>query len=1269
MKGLDVLLSVVTTVAMITSQVCAEGVTYRVTLSYRMRAGKTLPVSVHLLRDGDVATVTVTLVNVVSKAVIASAPSQQVRGGETPYVFKLPVPADVKNQAGTSSSSYEVRVKAIGDVNFDRTAAMTLEEKSFSIFVQTDKAIYKPGQTVMIRALAMNPDLTLLNSAMDILIKDPAGNVIRQWKNIKGGNTGVVELSMPTSTKPPLGNWAIDVSTQGHKEVIYFSIEKYDLPKFETILEVPKKVLTSDGIKGIASAKYTFGKPVAGADVNVVIKLNDYLSGLPRMKTFSGKLNGKGQFEFQITNQEIIALSNPGVNKKAEVIATVTDESTRHRIETNADIDFEEKEVQLAFLPISPDTFKPGLPSSAYLSVTKYDGTLLSTKESIAVQFEINTKAGLKTINKKYYPSATGLLRVDQTLPKEAESVTIKATSKGVTLTRTLQKAFSPSDNFIKVTMYSKVSPKVGESIEFSAFTTEKVTVITYQVYAKGVMVDESAVFSNNEEGDELFIISIEADDVLAPSARLVVFYFREDGEVVADSISFKVEGFSENPVSVTYSKDKVKAGEDVTLVISAKPGSSVFLLGVDKSVRILEDGNDITQEKVTEELASYDYVSGTSGLWQYVASSGWPYSIQGSDAKSLFKNAEIHILTDGDLSDKTASLTTANTYNRIGAEYLCRSKDCISESYLRQIIQGPAPVPVPVPAPTPAPASALAFEEVFVPVEKIRSFFPERWLWSMITIGSNGIFLKQETAPDTITTWVTTAFAVHLQYGLSVLPQAVELTTFQDLFVTLDLPYSVIRGEDICLRSFAFNYQDTPLQMRMTLGQADGINNVVVEPSPGNPSNLVETRRSVSVTQDLGLVESSTVQEVEFCFTPTKLGEIPIRINLTSSVPGDGVEYKLLVEPEGSRQVQTVTVLLEARPNIVFTRSVPLNFPSTAVQGSQVITVKISGNLLVSIIANLNDLLRLPYGCGEQNMIFFAPNVFLINYLQRTNTYTPALAHNAEMFMLTGYQREITFQHTDGSFSAFGNRDSSGSMWLTAFVTKCFVQAVALKNTVVTIDPKTIISSIKWMIARQDRNGPFPEPGNVIHKEIQGGSAEGDALTAFVLISLAEASNKFEDLSPADQQSLQNAITKARMYLERRLKDLSDSYDLAIVTYAFHLVGSSMKDAAFQKLLQKAITSGDKKHWERHAQSTALNIEMTSYTLLTYVLRGDVQGGLPILRWLLQLRGPNGGFQSTQDTVVGLQALAEMAAANHNPVAVPFRVTVSWTVRRSGVQ
>lgn len=29
-----------------------------------------------------------------------------------------------------------------------------------------------------------------------------------------------------------------------------------------------------------------------------------------------------------------------------------------------------------------------------------------------------------------------------------------------------------------------------------------------------------------------------------------------------------------------------------------------------------------------------------------------------------------------------------------------------------------------------------------------------------------------------------------------------------------------------------------------------------------------------------------------------------------------------------------------------------------------------------------------------------------------------------------TGYQRQLTYKHQDGSYSAFGERDASGSMW-----------------------------------------------------------------------------------------------------------------------------------------------------------------------------------------------------------------------------------------------
>lgn len=57
------------------------------------------------------------------------------------------IPRNLNVVGGERPSGYEVRVKAIGDVNFDQAAPVTLEDKSFSIFIQTGKAIYKPGQT------------------------------------------------------------------------------------------------------------------------------------------------------------------------------------------------------------------------------------------------------------------------------------------------------------------------------------------------------------------------------------------------------------------------------------------------------------------------------------------------------------------------------------------------------------------------------------------------------------------------------------------------------------------------------------------------------------------------------------------------------------------------------------------------------------------------------------------------------------------------------------------------------------------------------------------------------------------------------------------------------------------------------------------------------------------------------------------------------------------------------------------------------------------
>jgi len=49
------------------------------------------------------------------------------------------------------------------------------------------------------------------------------------------------------------------------------------------------------------------------------------------------------------------------------------------------------------------------------------------------------------------------------------------------------------------------------------------------------------------------------------------------------------------------------------------------------------------------------------------------------------------------------------------------------------------------------------------------------------------------------------------------------------------------------------------------------------------------------------------------------------------------------------------------------------------------------------------------------------------------------------------------------------------------------------------------------------------------------------------------------------------------------------------------------------------------------YVQAPAIDVEMTSYALLTYVEQRRMSEALPVVKWLLTQRNPEGGFVSTQ--------------------------------------
>ena len=104
---------------------------------------------------------------------------------------------------------------------------------------------------------------------------------------------------------------------------------------------------------------------------------------------------------------------------------------------------------------------------------------------------------------------------------------------------------------------------------------------------------------------------------------------------------------------------------------------------------------------------------------------------------------------------------------------------------------------------------------------------------------------------------------------------------------------------------------------------------------------------------------------------------------------------------------------------------------------------VKISGDILAPSLANLDKLVKMPTGCGEQNMIGMAPNVYATEYMIGTGNRDPTVEAKAKEYMLSGFASQQKFRHPNGAYSVWGpQQDKVGSLWLTSFVVKVFSQA-----------------------------------------------------------------------------------------------------------------------------------------------------------------------------------------------------------------------------------
>lgn len=370
-------------------------------------------------------------------------------------------------------------------------------------------------------------------------------------------------------------------------------------------------------------------------------------------------------------------------------------------------------------------------------------------------------------------------------------------------------------------------------------------------------------------------------------------------------------------------------------------------------------------------------------------------------------------------------------------------------------------------------------------PTDCFNSYF------SYIIHSSNGTITLTKTVPDTITSWIITGLSVNSNFGLGLTKNPKTLKVFQPFFISVNLPYSVKRGEIVSIPIVVFNYLETDLPTELIVHNDDGKFEFVDDSKDTTGSK----KRSITVPSNNGLTSTYLIRF-------KKAGEIPIKVTATSATAGDAIERILKVEPEGVPQFVNEAIFVDLRDSKEkFETERNVIVPANAVPDSVKINVNAIGDLLGGTMENLQNLIRLPTGCGEQNMLKFVPNIVVLDYLKAANSLKSNVESKAIKYLLSGYQRELTYRHRDGSFSSFGKLDKSGSTWLTAFVAKSFNQA----KKYIDIEDKVIDEALMWLSLSQAKDGSFPEAGQISHEALQGASNKGIALTAYTAIAFLE--------------------------------------------------------------------------------------------------------------------------------------------------------------------
>ncbi|KAM8765901.1 LOW QUALITY PROTEIN: C3 and PZP-like alpha-2-macroglobulin domain-containing protein 8 [Rhynchonycteris naso] len=1101
-----------------------------------------------------------------------------------------------------------------------------------SVFIQMDKPVYKPQHRVLMSVITITPDLRPINEKLEayILVSGLSASALAQlgpWgsrmmeKHLEPVCYGIINMTFPLSDQSVQGQWFIFDEMQGHVDNKSFEVQKYG----------------------------TFGKPISGTlmidmTTNGVGNSQEVRRPIPRtMKIHSSQ-------DFNICVRDMTPADIPEhFRGTVSIWAMVTAMDGSQQVAFDDSTPIQKQLVDVRYSKVTRKQFT-GLSYVGMVELFYPDGSL-ANGVTVQIKAELTPKYSIYTTESVSRKELVGF--EIPSIPTSAQHVWLETMVMALSrkpagdqyLPSYLSRSwYSPSQCYLQLQPPSHPM-QVWEEVHFSVKSTCPCSfTLYYEVVAWGNIVlsgqqpahhpvekqvaaleklihlthlseTESATPASELSGC-MTSLQLTVTSSVVPLSHLLVFYIRENGEGLADSL-FTVETFSENQVSLTYSENETQPGEVVDLRVRAARDSCASVALVDKSVYLLRSDFRLTPAQKLEDYDASDAFGWEDGpFWcAGLTFRGWCSSFVFLWSCTITKDSGLAVTEIG----------------------LVVMTDLVSLNHWQD---GSLYTDEAVPSFQPHTGSvvAVASRQPSRAEMRKRTFFPETWIWHCLDISDpSGEETFSVQVPDSIISWVGKAVGLSSVWDLGIAKSSL-LKTFKRFFVDFTVPPHVVRGSQVKIPLSIYNYMGVCTDVYVRISVPKGTRFV------GNPGTYHLNKKmcvasgGTEPTWDLSF---SSLEQNRVFFGLLPPGHQGVQVPHNAHLPFPCPERVYISTPNKYEfQVE--------RPQL-------LTCFDLAVRAHNDAHVALSPGPRDTAVIKI-VLGRLTCGSANTRSWIFTSKMgepVASTHMAKILSWDEFRAfwiswHGGLIQARLGWPGQA-WEPCVSLTSAVLKPESYDSLYTLALWFRTNMSKTNFTMvTKIPLPKHTASSSSTYGSWQQQADGSFPATGRVLNKDIQGGIHGIVPLTACVVAALLEMNVASEEEGAA--------VARAQHFLESSVALTSDPYSSVLTAYVLTLLRSPAAPCGLWPLMSPGLADGVT-HWsltgsqeedkdtflsfsDRVSAVVSAEVEMTAYALLTYTLLGDMATALPVVKWLAQRNALD--FSSTQDTCMALQALAE---------------------------